>query len=143
MNDKELKERFKELDDQKRIINLEITKIQNEMRENSNLKFKEDTNHYVGKCFTSSSSTSAKYPELRTFKILDIGKDRHSPSNCVCIEENSICRKRLLLFSSDPMRMIEHEEDLKTIDKFSEISEEEFRELFRKTVESILDGAIK
>lgn len=142
MTEQEMRNRMKE-------INNERNKLKEEREEYekyfSDKRLKEQLNdhkQYIGKCFISKNEASNEQKQIKAFKVLGILENPNERyAECItlvdgyesnCWNVKAIKNQVIGLWTHNKLRLMNSESDLKVIDFYKEISQEEFETLYRE-----------
>ena len=149
MTEQEMRNRIKEIDKER--YNLRKEKEEYE-KYFSDKRVKERLNNhkqYIGKCFISKNESSNDQKQIKAFKVLRVlesPNDRYAEcialvdgyeSNCWNVK--AIKNQVIGLWTNNKFRLMSSETDLKVIDFYKEISQEEFETLYREYQNNLED----
>ena len=149
MTEQEMRNRIKEIDKER--YNLRKEKEEYE-KYFSDKKLKEQLNNhkqYIGKCFISKNESSNEQKQIKAFKVLRILENPNERyAECIalvdgyesnCWNVKAIKNQVIGLWTNNKFRLMSSETDLKVIDFYKEISQEEFETLYREYQNNLKD----
>ena len=143
-------ERIKEIEKTRRALAYERDELEREINLERNSKVNTERQSFVGKYFKLKQfEKSQSYPAVIAFKIISLN-DKESneikEARCLSIisgrgkaiwEEYGVLNMMMHLWSYDKLAMMMKADSPKVIDKFKEITEEEFYEIYNNTLKDI------
>ena len=149
MTEQEMRNRIKEIDKER--YNLRKEKEEYE-KYFSDKKLKEQLNNhkqYIGKCFISKNESSNEQKQIKAFKVLRVLENPNERyAECIalvdgyesnCWNVKAIKNQVIGLWTNNKFRLMSSETDLKVIDFYKEISQEEFETLYREYQNNLKD----
>ena len=104
---------------------------------------------YIGKCFISKNEPSNEQKQIKAFKVLGILENPNERyAECIalvdgyesnCWNVKAIKNQVIGLWTNNKFRLMSSETDLKVIDFYKEISQEEFETLYREYQNNLKD----
>lgn len=145
-------ERINELEDIINKARKERDLLKNEIINEKNKNINNERKKYIGKCFIliNKNIKSKSYENVYAFKILSFEQEDERELKYVrcltlcngynksCWKEIGIINQVMSLWSPDTLKMISSPQDIKTIDLFKEISNEDFKELLNKSINKLV-----
>lgn len=144
MTDEEIKNRINEIDKEreqlkqereKYLKQIETVKLENKYKEHKKC---------IGNCYIATKYRE-KYPHIIAFKIIDVPSSNYQvEAVCVTISNNSfpkclsISNEVLALWSQDKVCLMPIKGALQVIDKYKQISSEEFDDMLNEHFQKIL-----
>lgn len=141
MTEQEMRNRMKEIDKERNNLRKERKEYEKYF---SDKRLKEQLNNhkqYIGKCFISKNESSNENKQLKAFKVLGILENPNERyAECIALVDGyeSNCwnvkaiKNQTVGLWTDNNRLMNIETDLKVIDFYKEISQEEFELLYRE-----------
>ena len=142
MTEQEMRNRMKEIDNERNMLRKEREEYEKYF---SDKRIKEQLNsykQYIGKCFVSNNEQSNEQKQIKAFKVLRILENPNERyAECIvlvdgyesnCWNVKAIKNQVIGLWNHNKLRLMTKETDPKVIDFYREISQEEFKTLYRE-----------
>lgn len=149
MTEQEMHNRIKEIDKERDNLRKEKEEYEKYF---SDKKLKEQLNNhkqYIGKCFISKNESSNEQKQIKAFKVLRILENPNEKyAECIalvdgyesnCWNVKAIKNQVIGLWTNNKFRLMNNESDLKVIDFYREISQEEFEILYEEYQNNLED----
>ena len=149
MTEQEMRNRIKEIDKERDNLRKEKEEYEKYF---SDKKLKEQLNNhkqYIGKCFISKNESSNEQKQIKAFKVLRVLENPNERyAECIalvdgyesnCWNVKAIKNQVIGLWTNNKFRLMNSETDLKVIDFYKEISQEEFETLYREYQNNLKD----
>ena len=149
MTEQEMRNRIKEIDKERDNLRKEKEEYEKYF---SDKKLKEQLNNhkqYIGKCFISKNESSNEQKQIKAFKVLRILENPNEKyAECIalvdgyesnCWNVKAIKNQVIGLWTNNKFRLMNNESDLKVIDFYREISQEEFEILYEEYQNNLED----
>ena len=149
MTEQEMRNRIKEIDKERDNLRKEKEEYEKYF---SDKKLKEQLNNhkqYIGKCFISKNESSNEQKQIKAFKVIGILENPNERyAECIalvdgyesnCWNVKAIKNQVIGLWTNNKFRLMNSETDLKVIDFYKEISQEEFETLYREYQNNLKD----
>lgn len=147
MTDLEMKNRMKEIDEERNKLSLEKRKYEKYFEDKKKKEELNSRRSYIGKCFISKDDVRNENKHIKAFKIVDIlNEPNTSYANCVTLidgYENNCWNTRAVksqvvgLWHYNKIQLCHDISDPKMIDFYEEITQEEFKSLYKEYINSI------
>lgn len=147
MTDLEMKNRMKEIDEERNKLSLEKRKYEKYFEDKKKKEELNSRRSYIGKCFISKDDVRNENKHIKAFKIVDILNEPNTRyADCVTLidgYENNCWNTRAVKFQVvglwhyNKIQTYHDESDPKMIDFYKEITQEEFKSLYKEYINSI------
>lgn len=147
MTEEEMRNRIKEIDKERNRLKQEKEEYEKYF---SDKKIQEELDHhkqYVGKCFRTRNDPGNKQSHIKAFKILNIlDAPNERYAQCVILvdglesnvwKEKAVKIQTIGLWNPNEFRMMSSPSELKVIDFYKEISQEEFDTLYEEYLKEL------
>ena len=142
MTEQEMRNRMKEIDNERNRLNEERKEYEKYFSDKRLKEQLNDRKQYIGKCFISKNEASNEQKQIKAFKILRILENPNGGyAECIalvdghesnCWNVKAIKNQVIGLWTCNKFRLMSSESDQKVIDFYREISQEEFKTLYRE-----------
>ena len=149
MIEEEMRNRIKEIDKERYNLRKEKEEYEKYFLDKRVKERLNNNKQYIGKCFISKNESSNDQKQIKAFKVLRILENPNERyAECIalingyesnCWNVKAIKNQVIGLWTNNKFRLMGSETDLKVIDFYREISQEEFETLYREYQKSLED----
>ena len=142
MTEQEMRNRIKEIDKERNNLRKEKEEYEKYFLDKRLKEQLDNRKKYIGKCFISKNESSNEQKQIKAFKVLGILENPNERyAECIalvdgyesnCWNVKAIKNQVIGLWTNNKFRLMNNESDLKVIDFYREISQEEFETLYRE-----------
>lgn len=145
MTEEQMRNRIRQIDKEREKLRLEQKEYEDyfaNKRRNTEL---DNHKKYIGKCYITKNLKNNNNSDVKAFKIINV-LDTPNERNALCTTLINGCREYgvqnmvLGIWCANERRMMSNESDPKMIDFYNEITQEEFKSLYREYLNNIEEG---